>query len=46
MSGDSKDNSVKPQSGSIPWAYIYVSVLIFTVIAVVLLYTFSEFYSG
>jgi|MEHZ01.5.fsa_nt_MEHZ011591246.1_3 hypothetical protein len=46
MGEDSKDNSDKPQSGSIPWAYIYASVLIFTVIVVVLLYTFSQFYSG
>ena len=46
MGEDSKDNSDKPQPGSIPWARIYASVLIFTVVVIALLYTFSQFYSG
>jgi hypothetical protein len=46
MGEESKNSSGKPQSGSIGWGRIYISVLIFTVIVIVLLYFFSQYYSG
>jgi hypothetical protein len=45
MNEDSTDSSEKSQFGSIPWGRIYTSVLIFTVIVIVSLYFFSQFYS-
>jgi hypothetical protein len=46
MGEDSKNSSGKPQSSAIGWGRIYISVLIFTVIVIVLLYFFSQSYSG
>jgi len=46
MGEDSKKRSDTPQSKPTPWGRIYVSVLIFTVIVIALLFSFSQFYSG
>lgn len=46
MAGSGKESASDRQAGKTRWGRIYTSVATFTVIVILLLYVFSQHYSG